>query len=81
MKTELKIMEYNQKKYFLVDTIKNTDKEYYYFSNLVDNKDIIIMSLEENDFLKSIEDKEELTNVLALFYDKYRDIQNQEQAY
>ena len=42
MKTELKIMEYNQKKYFLVDTIKNTDKEYYYFSNLVDNKDIII---------------------------------------
>lgn len=81
MKTELKIMEYNQKKYFLVDTIKNTDKEYYYFSNLVDNKDIIIMSLEENDLLKSIEDKEELTNVLALFYDKYRDIQNQEQAY
>lgn len=74
-------MEYNQKKYFLVDTIKNTDKEYYYFSNLVDNKDIIIMSLEENDLLKSIEDKEELTNVLALFYDKYRDIQNQEQAY
>ena len=81
METELKIMEYNQKKYFLVDTIKNTDKEYYYFSNLVDNKDIIIMSLEENDLLKSIEDKEELTNVLALFYDKYRDIQNQEQAY
>ena len=81
MKTELNIMEYNQKKYFLVDTIKNTDKEYYYFSNLVDNKDIIIMSLEENDLLKSIEDKEELTNVLALFYDKYRDIQNQEQAY
>ena len=81
MKTELKIIEYNQKKYFLVDTIKNTDKEYYYFSNLVDNKDIIIMSLEENDLLKSIEDKEELTNVLALFYDKYRDIQNQEQAY
>lgn len=81
MKTELKIMEYNQKKYILVDTIKNTDKEYYYFSNLVDNKDIIIMSLEENDLLKSIEDKEELTNVLALFYDKYRDIQNQEQAY
>lgn len=81
MKTEIKIMEYNQKKYFLVDTIKNTDKEYYYFSNLVDNKDIIIMSLEENDLLKSIEDKEELTNVLALFYDKYRDIQNQEQAY
>lgn len=74
-------MEYNRKKYFLVDTIKNTDKEYYYFSNLVDNKDIIIMSLEENDLLKSIEDKEELTNVLALFYDKYRDIQNQEQAY
>ncbi len=81
MKTELNIMEYNRKKYFLVDTIKNTDKEYYYFSNLVDNKDIIIMSLEENDLLKSIEDKEELTNVLALFYDKYRDIQNQEQAY
>ncbi len=74
-------MEYNRKKYFLVDTIKNTDKEYYYFSNLVDNKDIVIMSLEENDLLKSIEDKEELTNVLALFYDKYRDIQTQEQAY
>ena len=81
MKTELKIMEYNRKKYFLVDTIKNTNKEYYYFSNLVDNKDIIIMSLEENDLLKSIEDKEELTNVLALFYDKYRDIHTQEQAY
>ena len=74
-------MEYNRKKYFLVDTIKNTNKEYYYFSNLVDNKDIIIMSLEENDLLKSIEDKEELTNVLALFYDKYRDIHTQEQAY
>lgn len=80
MSKELKIIEYNQKKYFLVDTIKNTDKEYYYFSNLLDNKDIMIMSLEENDLLKLIEDKEELTNILALFYDKYRNINNQEQV-
>lgn len=80
MSKELKIIEYNKKKYFLVDTIKNTDKEYYYFSNLLDNKDIMIMSLEGNDLLELIEDKEELTNVLALFYDKYRNINNQEQV-
>lgn len=80
MSKELKIIEYNQKKYFLVDIIKNTDKEYYYFSNLLDNKDIMIMSLEENDLLELIEDKEELTNILALFYDKYRNINNQEQV-
>ena len=69
MEKELKIIEVNQKKYFLVDKIN----QYYYFSNLKDNHDILIF--EEDEDLVSIDD-EKMEYVLGLFYDKFKNNTN-----
>ena len=68
---QLKIIQLENKKYFLVDTIKNLEEEYYYFLNLQDHTDILILE-NEKEFLKQVSDSEKFTNILALFYDKYQ---------
>ena len=71
MDDQLKIIQLENKKYFLVDTIKNLEEEYYYFLNLQDHTDILILE-KEKEFLKQVSDSEKFTNILALFYDKYQ---------
>ena len=71
MDNQLKIIQLENKKYFLVDTIKNLEEEYYYFLNLQDHTDILILE-NEKEFLKQVSDSEKFTNILALFYDKYQ---------
>lgn len=67
---EVKILHVDGKDYLLLDTfvVENT---YYYFSNIKDTSDIMVMKDAEQ-YFASIEDKNEFDYVLTLFYDKYR---------
>ncbi len=73
MESQLKIFELNGKKYFLVDTISILENTYHYFSNLVNNLDVIVMKDEigKEDFMKSVDDRDEFCYALSLFYDKF----------
>lgn len=73
---EIKILDIDNKKYFLVDSISNQEKFYHYFSNLKDNHDILVMTdkiEDDNDFYVSIDDDDEFDYALSLFYDKFRE--------
>ena len=67
---EIKILHVDGKDYLLLDTfiVENT---YYYFSNIKDNTDIMVMK-DADKYFVSIDDKDEFDYVLTLFYDKYR---------
>lgn len=67
---EIKILHVDGKDYLLLDTfiVENT---YYYFSNIKDNTDIMVMK-DVDKYFVSIDDKNEFDYVLTLFYDKYR---------
>lgn len=68
---EIQILNINGKDYFLLDTLGDGNT-YYYFSNLKDTSDVVVLKDQETNFA-SIEDKNELNYAFSLFYDKYRD--------
>lgn len=68
---ELNILNIDGKDYLLLDALGD-ENTYYYFSNLKDTADVIIMKDKDTSFV-SIEDKSELNYAFSLFYDKYCD--------
>ena len=74
MEGELKIFELDGAKYFLVDTLSMVENTYYYFSNLLNNRDVLLLKDKGQDDqnMISVDDNEEFNYVLSLFYDKFR---------
>ena len=71
---ELKVLEIDNKKYFLLDSISNGKNTYCYFSNLIDNHDVLLMKnqLEDDDgYFISLDTEAEYDYALSLFYDKF----------
>lgn len=68
---EMKVLAIDGKDYFLLDSLcdKNT---YYYFSNVKDKSDILVLK-ETGDNLILLNDDMELDMALSLFYEKYKD--------
>ena len=74
--TQIKIMDLDGKRYFLIDSISSQEKYYYYFSNMKDNHDVLVMTDKvenDNEFYVSIDDDDEFDYALSLFYDKFRE--------
>lgn len=72
---EIQVIEIDSKKYFLVDTLNGDENTYYYFSNVENNEDVIILKDDLDNFV-SLDDDKEFDRALCLFYDKYKDIMN-----
>jgi hypothetical protein len=76
MNVELETIELeNEKTYAIIDKINYNNCEYYYLSNIEDNKDFCIRKKEiENDeeFLIGLENDKEFDDVLAIFMEKYK---------
>ena len=74
MEGELKIFELDGVKYFLVDTLSMVENTYYYFSNLLNNRDVLLLKDkgQEDQMMISVDDNEEFNYILSLFYDKFR---------
>jgi hypothetical protein len=76
MNVELETIELeNKKTYAIIDKINYNNCEYYYLSNIEDNKDFCIRKKEiENDeeFLIGLENDKEFDDVLAIFMEKYK---------
>lgn len=75
--TEARIIELDGKKYILLDSIVDNENTYYYFSNIEDNHDFLILkdSLENNEeVLIGIADDMEYDRVLELFLRKHQDV-------
>lgn len=68
---ELNLININDKEYFLIDTLvgKNT---YYYFSNIKDANDVIVLKDNDDNFI-SLDSDMERDYALSLFYEKYKD--------
>lgn len=66
---EMSVLQLDEKKYFLMDSIigKNT---YYYFSNTEDANDIMILKEQGDNFI-SLDNDSEREYALSLFYEKY----------
>lgn len=72
---EIKVLEINDKKYFLVDTLSDDKNTYSYFSNIEDNSDIKILKeiKEDNEeFFISLDNQKEIDTALKLFYQKHQ---------
>lgn len=75
---ELKILEIDGKKYFLLDSISKDESTYCYFSNLVDNHDVLVMrnQLENGEgYFVSLDTENEFDYALSLFYDKFHGLE------
>lgn len=68
---ELNVINVNNKDYFLMDTLvgKNT---YYYFSNIKDANDIIVLKDKGDDFI-SLDNDMEIDYAFSLFYEKHKE--------
>lgn len=69
--TELNILNVNGKDYFLMDTL-NGKNIYYYFSNIKDANDILVLKDQGENFV-SLDSNMERDYALSLFYEKYKD--------
>jgi len=73
---EMNVLQIEDKKYFLVDTIVDNEVSYYFFSNVEDSEDIYVFKDKkegEEEFFVSLENEKELERALTLFYEKYKD--------
>ncbi len=73
---EVKTLEIDGKEYFLVDSISNNEKTYYYFSNESDVSDIYVLTDKEKDgqeYFVSPSTEHEYNSALALFLKKHRE--------
>lgn len=73
---EVKTLEIDGKEYFLVDSIFNGKKTYYYFSNETDASDIYILTdkTENNqEYFVSIDTEKEYNNALVLFLENHKE--------
>lgn len=68
---EMNVLKFNGKDYFLMDTIVGKRK-YYYFSNIKDANDIIILKEKGDDFV-SLDSDMEKDYALSLFYEKHNE--------
>lgn len=69
---EIQVMEYEGKKYFLFKTLKEGENTYYYFSNIEDNMDHLILKddLEDDSNFVTLDSKEEENHVLKLIVER-----------
>lgn len=68
---EMQVLSINDKDYFLLDSLKEKNN-YYYFSNVKDDSDILVMK-EQNSDLLLLDNEFELDMALSLFYEKNKD--------
>ena len=68
---EMNVLQVNGKDYFLMDSIigKNT---YYYFSNIKDANDIMVLKEQGDNFI-SLDSNSERDYAFSLFYEKHKD--------
>lgn len=74
---EINVIDIDGNKYFIVDNLTDEKNTYYYFSNIEDNKDIMVLKEkkeDDEDYFVSLDDVNERNSALALFYEKYKDI-------
>lgn len=67
---EINVLKFNEKDYFLMDTIVGKRK-YYYFSNIKDANDIVIFKEQEDNFV-SLDGSSEKDYAFSLFYEKHK---------
>lgn len=67
---QIQVLPLNGKDYILVDCL-NQENTYYYFSNVKDFSDVLILK-EYGDLLVLLEDQGELDLAFRLFYEKYK---------
>ena len=73
---ETQAIEINGMEYFLVDSISNNGKMYYYFSNEKDPNDIYVLtdSVDNGEeYLVSVDNGDEFDDALILFFEKHKD--------
>jgi len=71
---QIKVLPLNGKDYILVDCL-NRENTYYYFSNVKDVSDILILR-EQGELLVLLDDQVELNFAFQLFYEKYKNTVN-----
>lgn len=76
---ELNVMEIDGNQYFLVDTLGDGENNYYYFSNIKDNSDVLVLKDQKEDdeeYFVSLDSDKETDHALSLFYEKYKNLNN-----
>ena len=68
---ELNVININDRDYFLMDTLVGKST-YYYFSNIKDASDIIVLKDKGDDFV-SLDSDIETDYALSLFYEKHKE--------
>ena len=71
---EMNILEIDNKKYFLIDSLSDSKNTYSYFSNVENVADIKVLKdikEDEEEFLVSLDNKKELDYALDLYYQKH----------
>lgn len=66
---EISVLEYNNKKYYLVDEIEG----YSFLSNIEDNKDILVFKNVDDNMLL-VNNGKEKDYAFYLFYQKYNEL-------
>lgn len=68
---EMNVLNIDGKDYFLMDCLVGKNA-YYYFSNIKDANDIVVLK-EQGDNFVSLGSQMELDAAFSLFYEKYKD--------